>query len=154
MDQPETSIIIRTYNESRYLPDLLKAIQKQGYRDYETIVVDSGSIDGTVEIAAQHADSVIPIQSDDFTFGYSLNIGIQAAKGRFIVIVSAHTLPVDQDWLAKLVHPLHDAQGRLHAAALAGTGDDAADVEGESGRAERSLLFSLQLSIANAGRSR
>ena len=110
MDQLETSIIIRTYNESRYLPDLLGAIQKQRYGNYETIVVDSGSIDGTLDIAAQAADKIIPIQSSDFTFGYSLNVGIQEAGGRFIVIVSAHTLPVDEDWLANLVQPLHDAQ--------------------------------------------
>jgi 2-desacetyl-2-hydroxyethyl bacteriochlorophyllide A dehydrogenase len=110
MDHPETSIIIRTYNESRHLPDLLRAIKNQGYGDYEILVVDSGSIDGTREIAAKEADSVIPIQSGDFTFGYSLNVGIQAAKGCFIVIVSAHTLPTDEDWLANLVQPLHDDQ--------------------------------------------
>jgi 2-desacetyl-2-hydroxyethyl bacteriochlorophyllide A dehydrogenase len=110
MDHPETSIIIRAYNESRHLPDLFRAIKKQGYGDYETLVVDSGSIDGTVEIADQAADKVISIQSDDFTFGYSLNIGIQEARGRFIVIVSAHTLPVNEDWLAELIQPLHNAQ--------------------------------------------
>jgi 2-desacetyl-2-hydroxyethyl bacteriochlorophyllide A dehydrogenase len=110
MGQPETSIIIRTYNESRYLPELLIAIREQRYGDYETVVVDSGSIDGTLEIAAKAADRVIPIQSSDFTFGYSLNVGIQQAQGRFIVIVSAHTRPVDADWLAELVQPLHDAQ--------------------------------------------
>jgi 2-desacetyl-2-hydroxyethyl bacteriochlorophyllide A dehydrogenase len=110
MDHPETSIIIRSYNESRHLPDLLRAIKNQGYGDYEILVVDSGSIDGTREIAAQFADSVIPIHSGDFTFGYSLNIGIQAAKGRFIVIVSAHTLPTNEDWLANLIRPLHDDQ--------------------------------------------
>lgn len=110
MNQPATSIIIRTYNESRFLPDLLGAIQKQRYADYETIIVDSGSIDGTLDIATRNADKIIPIQSSDFTFGFSLNIGIQEALGRFIVIVSAHTLPVDEDWLANLVKPLHDAQ--------------------------------------------
>ncbi len=110
MGHPETSIIIRTYNESQHLPDLLKAIKDQSYGNYETLVIDSGSIDGTQEIATEFADSVIPIQSSDFTFGYSLNVGIREAGGRFIVIVSAHTLPVDEDWLANLVKPLQNAQ--------------------------------------------
>jgi len=108
MDQPATSIIIRTYNEDKFLPGLLGAIKKQRYENFETIVVDSGSIDDTLAIAAGEADKVIPIQSDDFTFGYSLNVGIQQAEGRFIVIVSAHTLPASEDWLAELVQPLHE----------------------------------------------
>jgi 2-desacetyl-2-hydroxyethyl bacteriochlorophyllide A dehydrogenase len=110
MGQPDTSIVIRTYNEARFLPGLLSAIGRQEYQAAETIVVDSGSVDGTLDIAREHADRVIPIESGDFTFGYSLNVGIRAARGRFIVIVSAHTLPVDDRWLAELVSPLADAQ--------------------------------------------
>jgi len=108
MDQPEVSIVIRTYNEARFLPDLLDAIKQQRHDRFETIVVDSGSIDGTLDIAEKEVSKVICIQSRDFTFGYSLNIGIQSASGRLIVIVSAHTLPLDENWLAKLVEPLYD----------------------------------------------
>jgi len=108
MDQPEASIVIRTYNEARFLPDLLEAIKQQRYDRFETIVVDFGSIDGTLDIAEKEVSKVIFIQSRDFTFGYSLNIGIQSASGRLIVIVSAHTLPLDENWLAKLVEPFSD----------------------------------------------
>lgn len=110
MGQPETSIIIRTYNEARFLPGLLSAIGRQDYHAAETIVVDSGSVDGTLAIARERADKVIPIESRDFTFGYSLNVGIRVARGRFIAIVSAHTLPVDDRWLAELLAPLADPQ--------------------------------------------
>ncbi len=106
MSNPETSIIIRTFNEERYLPGLLRAIQRQRYRDFEIINVDSGSYDRTTEIARQHGARVLPISSADFTFGYSLNVGIQAARGTFVVIVSAHTEPVDDLWLESLVAPL------------------------------------------------
>jgi 2-desacetyl-2-hydroxyethyl bacteriochlorophyllide A dehydrogenase len=108
MDQPEVSIVIRTYNEARFLPDLLESIKLQRYNRLETIVVDSGSIDGTLEIAEKQVSKVIGIQSRDFTFGYSLNIGIQSAAGRLIVMASAHTLPLDENWLAKLVDPFSD----------------------------------------------
>ena len=108
MDRPETSIIIRTYNEARFLPNLLEAIKRQRYGRFETIVVDSGSIDSTLDIAEKKADKILSIQSRDFTFGYSLNVGIQAASGRFMVIVSAHTLPLDENWLTNLVQPLYD----------------------------------------------
>ncbi len=108
MNHPETSVVIRTFNEERFLPNLLAAIEQQTYRDYETIVVDSGSLDRTREIAAQKADKLLSIESRDFTFGHSLNIGIQQTSGKYIVIVSAHTLPFDEHWLGKLIEPLRD----------------------------------------------
>jgi 2-desacetyl-2-hydroxyethyl bacteriochlorophyllide A dehydrogenase len=108
MSQPEVSIVIRTYNEEKFLPALLASLKQQTYRDYETIVVDSGSFGRTREIAARDADRLIGIQSRDFTFGYSLNTGIRAAGGRYIVCVSAHTLPFNENWLTNLVAPLQD----------------------------------------------
>ncbi|MGD9206796.1 MAG: glycosyltransferase, partial [Desulfobacterales bacterium] len=74
MNQPEISIIIRTFNEEKYVPALLEALTLQSLRDFETIVVDSGSLDRTPEIATQKADHLLRIQSHDFTFGHSLNV--------------------------------------------------------------------------------
>ena len=42
--RPETSIVIRAFNEERWLPDVLKAIEGQRYRDFEILLVDSGSL--------------------------------------------------------------------------------------------------------------
>jgi 2-desacetyl-2-hydroxyethyl bacteriochlorophyllide A dehydrogenase len=108
MNRPETSVVIRTFNEERFLSNLLTAIEQQTYRDYEAIVVDSGSLDRTREIAAQKADILLPIESRDFTFGHSLNVGIQQSSGKYIVIVSAHTLPFNEHWLENLITPLRD----------------------------------------------
>jgi 2-desacetyl-2-hydroxyethyl bacteriochlorophyllide A dehydrogenase len=108
-DAHETSIVIRTFNEERFLPALLKAIQDQHYQDYEIIVVDSGSYDRTPHIAIESGARILQIDSRDFTFGYSLNTGIKAARGRFIAIVSAHTEPTNKDWLSKLVGPLQQS---------------------------------------------
>lgn len=104
----ETSIVIRTFNEEKYLPSLLDGLVKQTYSDFEVVVVDSGSFDRTHEIAQQRTDRLVKIRPDDFTFGYSLNVGIQNSTGRFIVIVSAHTSPINENWLANLVAPLHN----------------------------------------------
>ena len=104
----ETSIIIRTFNEQKHLPALFEALAEQSYRDFEVLVVDSGSFDRTREIAAAHADKVLRISSHDFTFGFSLNFGIDAAQGTLIVIASAHTIPTDSEWLSHLIEPLRD----------------------------------------------
>ena len=104
--QPETSIVIRTFNEESSLPTLLRAISRQTYRDFETLVVDSGSYDRTIQIAQEFDARLVKINSEDFTFGYSLNEGIRHARGKYIVIVSAHTEPLADTWLEKLVAPL------------------------------------------------
>lgn len=104
----ETSVVIRTFNEQKHLPALLAALKQQEYRDFEVLVIDSGSIDHTREIAVQHGARVVRIDPRDFTFGYSLNVGIRESKGRFIAIVSAHTLPLDGNWLERLVAPFRE----------------------------------------------
>src|SRR3989338_11625704 len=100
---PETSIIIRTLNEEKHIGNLLHAIEEQDYKDYEIIIVDSDSTDKTLEIAEKYPVKIIKIEKRDFTFGYSLNVGCKAAKGRYLVFVSAHILPVDRHWLGNLV---------------------------------------------------
>ena len=104
----ETSIVIRTYNEEKHLPELFRRLNEQEYQDFETIVVDSGSIDRTRDIAALRADRLIQIHKHDFTFGYSLNEGIRSSEGRFIAIISAHAMPADRFWLANLISPLRE----------------------------------------------
>ena len=80
MAVPECSVVIRTFNEAKHLGSLFDAIERQTYDDHEVIVVDSGSYDGTVETALSRTDHVHQINSRDFTFGYSLNVGIRAAR--------------------------------------------------------------------------
>lgn len=103
---PETSIVIRAFNEERWLPDVFAALHTQRYRDFEVLVVDSGSVDRTREIAASNGARIVRLRSEDFTFGHSLNVGITEARGKFVGIISAHAIPADEDWLAKLVEPL------------------------------------------------
>ncbi len=103
---PETSIVIRAFNEERWLPEVFEALARQRYRDFEVLLVDSGSIDRTRDIAAAHGARIVRLRSEDFTFGHSLNVGVQQAKGRFIAIVSAHAIPANEDWLERLVAPL------------------------------------------------
>ncbi len=99
----KASIIIRTYNEEKHLGNLLAALERQTFKDFETIVVDSGSSDRTVEIARAGRVKIIEIESRNFTFGHALNVGAEAASGDYLVFASAHVLPVDEHWLEKLL---------------------------------------------------
>ncbi|HRS75498.1 MAG TPA: glycosyltransferase, partial [Anaerolineaceae bacterium] len=80
MPQPACSIIIRAHNEERHLGRLLEGIAQQTVKDVEIILVDSGSTDGTLAVAARYPVQVVHIAPEEFTFGRSLNLGIQAAN--------------------------------------------------------------------------
>ena len=54
MDEPLVSIIMRSYNEGWALHETLPALRAQDYRNWELIIIDSGSTDGSVELI-QHA---------------------------------------------------------------------------------------------------
>lgn len=101
------SVIIRTLNESRYLPTLLRTLSAdQMAAETEVIVVDSGSTDGTVQIAIEHGARVVNINREEFSFGRSLNTGCAAAQGRILVFVSGHCVPTSPEWLTHLTDPL------------------------------------------------
>jgi rhamnosyltransferase len=117
------SIIIRAYNEAEHLPRLLEGIGHQTVKDVEVILVDSGSMDATASIAASFGARIARIASDEFTFGRSLNLGIEIAKHELIVIASAHIYPVYPDWLECLLRPFDDKKIALVYGKQRGTGD-------------------------------
>ncbi|HLE73522.1 MAG TPA: glycosyltransferase family 2 protein [Anaerolineales bacterium] len=108
--KPRISIVIRAFNEEKHLGALLAAIQQQSVSDVEIILVDSGSTDGTLAIAAGYPVRVLHIKPGDFTFGRSLNLGLRAARGSLAVLASAHVLPLGRDWLKALLEPFEDPQ--------------------------------------------
>lgn len=111
------SIVVRAYNEAGRIRRLLDGILQQSVKDLEVVLVDSGSSDGTVRVAESSKGhipvKVVRIRPEDFTFGYSLNQGIDRASSEFIVIASAHVYPVYPDWLERLLDCLIDPQVAL-----------------------------------------
>ena len=115
---PKVSIIIRTLNEASYLPNLFNLINNQSYKNFEIIVVDSGSEDGTQKIAKEFSDKLLLIEKDDFTFGYAINHGIKHSNGELVCIVSAHTKPKSNNWLKELVSAFNYDQSNNSKVAL------------------------------------
>jgi 2-desacetyl-2-hydroxyethyl bacteriochlorophyllide A dehydrogenase len=103
---PETTVLIRAFNEERWLPEVFEALGRQRSRDFEVLLVDSGSTDRTRDIAAANGARIVRLRSEDFTFGHSLNVGVKESRGKFIAILSAHAIPFDEAWLDRLVAPL------------------------------------------------
>ena len=106
------SIVIRTLNEDLYLSELLESIKNQKHDDFEieTVVIDSGSSDRTIEIAQTYDARITYIEKKDFTFGRSLNMGSDFADGDILVYVSGHCVPTDRLWLTSLIKPIIDGE--------------------------------------------
>lgn len=103
MSRPVASIVIRCYNEVDHIGGVLDAVSGQSTRDFEIVVVDSGSTDGTLDVVAKHDVVLVHIAKEDFSFGRSLNKGCAAATGEFLVFLSAHCYPTDERWLENLL---------------------------------------------------
>jgi rhamnosyltransferase len=108
--KPICSIIIRAYNEEQHIGRLLAGISAQSIKDVQIILVDSGSTDSTVRIAKQFPIEVVTIKPEEFSFGRSLNSGIEKAKGEIVVMASAHVYPVYPDWLETMLFPFKENQ--------------------------------------------
>jgi len=112
--RPKVSIIIRAFNEAEHLGRLLEGISFQKV-DFpiETILVDSGSTDRTLEVASGYPVEIVHITPEEFSFGRSLNMGLASAQGDYCAIVSAHCYPMDERWLADLVAPFAEPRTAL-----------------------------------------
>lgn len=105
------SIVIRAKNEAGFIGEALDAVFRQRFDGgFEVVVVDSGSTDGTVGIVQRYPVRLIEIPAQTFTYGRSLNIGIAAATGALIASLSAHSTPVNEHWLERLMRPFGDSR--------------------------------------------
>ena len=98
------SIVIRTKNEEKWIESCLKSVFNQNYKNFEVILVDNESTDNTVKIAKNYKIKIIEISK--FKPGLAINEGIRKSKGKIIVCLSGHCIPVNQSWLKNLINDL------------------------------------------------
>lgn len=84
---PRVSIVIAVYNREKYLGIAVDSVLRQTYQDWELIISDDGSIDGTLDIARQFAledDRIRVLTAEHRGAVYALIAGFNAARGEFI----------------------------------------------------------------------
>lgn len=101
------SVIIPAYNELKYLPGCLRSLENQSFTDFEVIVIDDGSDDGTSKY----------LKSSKFSYplhilnclhrgaGAARNLGAQKAKGEILVFIDAD-MEVDSHYLEMIIKPI------------------------------------------------
>lgn len=97
------SIIIKTLNEAERLPATLESALAAAGPDGEVIVADSGSTDGTVEIAQRHGVTLVQIApSEQPSCGLGPQLGYQYSKGDYLCLMDGDML-LDPEFLGKAV---------------------------------------------------
>ena len=105
MKKPFVSIVVRSKNEKIWIIKCLNEIYGQNYKNFEVILVDNNSSDGTPKIAKSHFPKlkVINYKSKQFFPGQALNLGIKKTKGTLIGFISGHCIPKNSEWIKNLV---------------------------------------------------
>lgn len=92
---PQVSVIIPTYNRKTYVQETIDSVLAQIFTDYEVIVIDDGSTDGTGEaLQARYGDRITYIWQENQGESAARNLGIEKAKGEFIAFLDS-----DDIWL-------------------------------------------------------
>src|SRR5687767_11078240 len=111
MADPLVSIIMRSFNEGWALRETLPALRQQDYQNWELIVIDSGSTDGSVEIIKKFQPRhFVQIQPHEYNPSRVMNRGMELASSNFGIFLNADATPQGPDWLGPLVTALLDPQ--------------------------------------------
>ena len=93
---PTVSVIMPAYNAERYLETAVESVLRQTFTDFELLIVDDGSADGTVAVARRYADRdprVRVLQQRNAGPGPARNTAFRAAAGRFFAFLDS-----DDEW--------------------------------------------------------
>ena len=89
--KPFFSIIVPTLNEEHFLPLLLSDLERQKNKNFEVIIIDGTSVDGTKQIAQEFSKKLelTFFQVKKHNVSFQRNLGAQKAKGTFVVFLDA-----------------------------------------------------------------
>jgi glycosyltransferase involved in cell wall biosynthesis len=91
-EAPAVSVVIATYNRAHLLPQTLDSVLGQRFNDYELIVVDDGSTDGTAAVAQSYGARLRYFRQQNRGPSAARNLGVSHARGRWISIQDSDDL--------------------------------------------------------------
>jgi rhamnosyltransferase len=104
---PKVSVVIPTLNAGPSFGELLERLLDQETPfGYEVLVIDSGSTDGTAELARRHGVAVHEIARGEFGHGATRNLGVSLSRGEYVAFIVQDAMPLDGRWLASMVGDL------------------------------------------------
>ncbi len=89
----KVTVIIPNFNGREYLDGCLKSLSKQSFQDFEVILVDNGSTDGSIELIRNKYPLVELIELPENTgFANAVNVGIKKAKSPYVFLLNNDTM--------------------------------------------------------------
>ena len=91
-EMPMISVVIAAYNEEEHLDKCIISVLSQTYQNFEIIIINDGSTDGSAEIInkykEEYKEKVIAIDKKNGGQASARNCGISAAKGKYITFIN------------------------------------------------------------------
>jgi len=110
---PRVSVIVPTYNRKDYVQETIDSVLTQTYTDFEVIVIDDGSSDGTGEVLRErYGDHIVYIWQENQGESVARNYGIEISNGEYIALLDSDDLWLPEK-LAKQVLVLDANQDTL-----------------------------------------
>lgn len=101
-------VIMRTKDSAWVVDQALAGLYSQRYRDFDLLVVDSGSKDRTLEMVRRHPHRLIEIQAKQYYPGPVLNMAIAETTSPIVVFQNSDVVPLDPYALERLLAPFDD----------------------------------------------
>lgn len=101
MYRPSASVVVNTFNRATYLADALRGLAQLDYDNFEIIVVNGPSTDGTASLLGSWADRAKVLSCGVANLAVSRNLGIAAAAGEIVAFIDDDAVPHPQ-WLSHL----------------------------------------------------
>lgn len=97
------AVVIPNWNGERLLHTCLSSLRRQSFRDFETVLVDNGSTDGSLELLAREfPEARVVALGENRGFAAAANAGIAATEAEYVVLLNNDT-EQDPGWLEALV---------------------------------------------------
>lgn len=103
--KPKISIVIPTWNGKEDLQICLPSIFKQSYKDFELIVVDNASTDGSVNFIKKNYPAKVIVNKKNLGYSGAVNVGVKHSKGKYVAILNNDT-KLDKNWLIEMLKML------------------------------------------------
>src|SRR5437899_1677151 len=98
----KASVVVLAWNGASYLSPCLDAVFAQDYPEFEVVVVDNASVDGSAELVRARFPAAQFIRHEqNLGFAAGMNAGLRLATGDVLVILNQDTV-VRRDWLRQL----------------------------------------------------
>lgn len=127
---PEITVVVVNYNSGDYLKGCIASLARQTHRDFEVIVIDNASSDGSLErIGEKPARLTILKQTENLGFARGNNVGAAAGKGEWLAMLNPDA-EAEPDWLDALMRSVREHPGHRMVASLQLNLQDAAKLDG------------------------